>query len=150
MIRSIRKQQRRQEARKGTAMVEMAVCFPIFMLMLLGIIEFGRGLMVSQLLTNAAREGCRESIRDDVSEATVAADVRTMVSQTVGCDTSVVGVLFQSTSRTTNQTLSSINDAAQRDLIQVTVSVPFDSVSFMAGRFLSGSNLSGTCAMRKQ
>lgn len=131
-------------------MVEMAVCFPIFMLMLLGIIEFGRGLMVSQLLTNAAREGCREAIRDDVSETTVADDIRNMVVQTVGCQSDDVSVSFTTTSRTTDAELSSISAAKERDLILIRVGVPFDSVSFMSGRFLKGSDLSGVCAMRKQ
>lgn len=43
-----------KQKRRGVAVVELAVCFPVFMLMLLGIIEFGRGLVVSQRLTSAA------------------------------------------------------------------------------------------------
>ena len=52
----------RSDKRRGAAMVEMAICFPVFMLILLGIVEFGRALMVSQMLTSSAREACRSGL----------------------------------------------------------------------------------------
>src|SRR5882724_9686787 len=48
--------------RPGTAAVEFAVILPFVMVLFLGIIEFGRVLMVQQILTNAAREGCRYAV----------------------------------------------------------------------------------------
>src|SRR5258707_9130468 len=48
--------------RSGTAAVEFAVILPFIMVLFLGIIEFGRVLMVQQILTNAAREGCRNAV----------------------------------------------------------------------------------------
>jgi Flp pilus assembly protein TadG len=43
-------------------LVEMALVLPVFMMVLLGIVEFGRAMMVSQLLANASREGARLAI----------------------------------------------------------------------------------------
>jgi len=52
--------------RKGSAMVEMALVLPLLILLLVGIVEFSRVLMVKQVITNAAREGARAaSIRLD-------------------------------------------------------------------------------------
>lgn len=45
--------------RKGSAIVEMAFVLPIFVLLMVGIVEFSRVLMVQQVITNAAREGAR-------------------------------------------------------------------------------------------
>ncbi len=45
--------------RMGSAIVEMAMVLPIFILLVVGIVEFGRVLMVQQVITNAAREGAR-------------------------------------------------------------------------------------------
>lgn len=39
-----------------------ALVLPIFFLVVGGIIEFGRAFMISQVLQNAAREGCRKAV----------------------------------------------------------------------------------------
>lgn len=44
---------------RGAVAVEMAILLPILLLMVLGIIEFGRALNAQITLTNAAREGVR-------------------------------------------------------------------------------------------
>ncbi|MBZ0258666.1 pilus assembly protein, partial [bacterium] len=44
---------------RGSATVEFALVLPILMLLLFGIIEFGRVLSVQHLLNTAAREGAR-------------------------------------------------------------------------------------------
>jgi Flp pilus assembly protein TadG len=139
-----------KQKRRGAAMVEMAVCFPVFMLMLLGIIEFGRGLMVSQLLTSAAREGCRSAVIDGSTDASVEAEMVTQVVNTVGCTAADVGISIVVTSVSDGSVVPLLANADPRDLIDIDVTVSFDSVSFTAGRFLSGQLLRGQCAMRKE
>ncbi len=46
-------------SRRGQALVEFALVFPVFALMLLGIIVWGIGTFYQQQLTNAAREAAR-------------------------------------------------------------------------------------------
>ena len=48
--------------RKGVAAVEFAFVAPVFFLLVLGLVEMGRMMMVQQSLTNAAREGCRMAV----------------------------------------------------------------------------------------
>ena len=131
-------------------MVEMAVCFPIFMLMLLGIIEFGRALMVSQLLTSASREGCREAILDGATNASVETDITNQVVNSVGCTATDVTVTIVVTDVASGTTLTGLTAADKRDLIEIDITVPFSAVSFTAGRFLNGADLRGQCAMRKE
>src|SRR5713101_5312317 len=50
---------RGRNKRQGAAAVEFAFVAPIFVILTLGMIEFGRLIMVEQMITNAAREGCR-------------------------------------------------------------------------------------------
>ena len=45
--------------RNGSAMIEMAVILPLLVVLIVGVVEFGRILMVKQVITNAAREGAR-------------------------------------------------------------------------------------------
>ena len=50
---------RRKE--KGAVAVEMAIVLPLLLLILLGVIEFGRALNVQISLSQAAREGARHA-----------------------------------------------------------------------------------------
>ena len=45
--------------RSGTAAVEMAFVAPILFALIFGSIDFGRAMMVANLLTNTCREGAR-------------------------------------------------------------------------------------------
>jgi len=56
---------------KGVAAVEFAICLPILILLLFGLIEFGLLFYNQQVITNASREGVRAGI---VAE-TVNADI---------------------------------------------------------------------------
>lgn len=47
---------------RGQALVEFAIVAPIFLLMMLSIIEFGRAVYTIQMLDNAARVGARYAI----------------------------------------------------------------------------------------
>ena len=53
----MRKRNRGEE--KGSALIEAALILPVLLLLFMGIVEFGRMLMIQQVITNAAREGAR-------------------------------------------------------------------------------------------
>ena len=57
--------------RKGAALVEAAMVLPIFFLAIVGIVEFGRGMMVSQLVTNSSREAARRCVLDGSTNSVV-------------------------------------------------------------------------------
>jgi Flp pilus assembly protein TadG len=50
---------RRLRDRRGQSLVEFAVVFPVFVLLLAGVIDFGLGLYSNVTVINAAREGAR-------------------------------------------------------------------------------------------
>jgi Flp pilus assembly protein TadG len=50
---------RSKRARRGAALVEAALVLPVVLMFLFGILEYGRYVMMRQVLTNAAREGAR-------------------------------------------------------------------------------------------
>jgi len=52
----------RRERNSGQELVEFAIVFPVLMLLLLGIIEFGRIVYSYNAISNAAREGARLAI----------------------------------------------------------------------------------------
>src|SRR6266581_3486012 len=57
--------------RWGAAAVEFAVVAPVFFLMVFGMIEYGRMVMVQQVITNASREGARVGVLDGATTADV-------------------------------------------------------------------------------
>ena len=76
----------RPRNRRGVAAVEFAVVAPFLILLIFGIIEFGRAIMVQQVLTNASREGTRRAVLEEVTESevtTVVSDYLTQCGVTV-------------------------------------------------------------------
>ncbi len=56
----------------GQALVEFALVVPIFLLLLLGIVEFARAWNIYEVLTDAGREGARNAVVDnEMNEADV-------------------------------------------------------------------------------
>ncbi len=47
---------------EGSTLVEFAIVFPLLLILIFGVIEFGLFLFNTQVITNAAREGARRGI----------------------------------------------------------------------------------------
>jgi Flp pilus assembly protein TadG len=73
----------RKQCRTGAVMVEAAMCLPIFILCLFSIFEYGRLVMVRQLIDNAAREGTRYLVAHN-TESGLTANIRRLVHQKMG------------------------------------------------------------------
>jgi|GraSoiStandDraft_27_1057306.scaffolds.fasta_scaffold262607_2 Flp pilus assembly protein TadG len=129
----------RRWQRRGAAAVEFAIVAPLLVALVLGLIEFGRVLMVGQILTNAAREGCRTA----VLEGSTTTDVNTTVSNYL-TGSGISGAPAPTVS-------PDPSSAAPGSSITVTVSVPFNNVSWLpVPLFMGGKTLSATVIMRKE
>jgi Flp pilus assembly protein TadG len=128
----------RRTARFGASATEFAVVAPVFFLMIVGFIEFGRALMVQQVLVNASRVGAREAITTSATTANVQTAVQQYTAGVAG-----PGV-------TVNVTPNPAT-AVPGSMITVTTAVPFNNVSWMASPwFLGGKTLSSSSTMRKE
>ena len=61
----------------GQALAEFALVLPLLLLLIAGIVEFGRGWNIQQVVTDAAREGARLTVVQD--NTVTMASVRTRV-----------------------------------------------------------------------
>ncbi len=130
---------RRGHGRRGAAAVEFAVVLPVFITLVFGMIEYGRMVMVQQVITNAAREGCRRAIMD----GTTGQEVQDLVNNYLES----AGI----TAATVTVTPSEPSEAGAGEPITVSVSVPYDQVSWLpAPMFLSGTEMTATCVMRRE
>jgi Flp pilus assembly protein TadG len=129
----------RRRRRRGAAVVELAVTTPVLFLMVFGMIDVGRAVMVQNLLTNAARDGARSAVLDGAT----AAEIETRVTDYLSAS-SVNGA-----SATVSP--SPLSAADLGDPVSVTVSVPFDSVSWLpSSMYFQGATLEATVVMRRE
>lgn len=117
-------------ARRGAALVEFAFVAPVFFLMVLGLIEFGRGMMVQAQLTAAAEIGARTGSMDGAQSSDVTSAVNNYLSN--------AGISGASTSVTPSPP-SSANPGQD---VKVIVTIPYASVSWLpAPEFLKNTTL---------
>jgi Flp pilus assembly protein TadG len=127
----------RRRHRKGAQIIEFAIILPLFILLTFGIFEFGRAMMVVEILTNAAREGARKAV--------VSGSTQTQVHQTIDTYLTNSGISGYSRSVSPNPGI-----AARGTSVTVNVSVPFSSVSWSPIMYIQGKTLTATAVMRKE
>jgi len=117
--------------RPAAALVEFALVFPLFLLFVLALIEIGRAMMVSSLLTNAAHWACRHGV---VSTATNSEVQNAVTEKTKG-----MGLATPTVAITVNGAAKDVSSALPQDEIRVTVSVPFADVTWLPfARWIGG------------
>jgi Flp pilus assembly pilin Flp len=125
--------------RRGAAAVEFALVAPIFLLMVLGMVEVGRAIMVQQIITNASREGARQAVLDGSTGTNVENYVNTYLN----------GVSLPDATVTFPQ--GQPQDADYGEPVEVHVSIPFGQVSWLPSpMYLSGKTLNASTVMRRE
>ncbi|MHC4400368.1 MAG: TadE/TadG family type IV pilus assembly protein [Planctomycetota bacterium] len=125
--------------RRGAAAVEFAIVAPVFFLLVFGMIEFGRMVMVQQVITNGSREGARLAVLDGTTTGEVV--------------TAVAGYLESSAVAGASVSVSPDppSTAGFGEPVSVVVSIPFDQVSWLPSpMFLGGRTLTATTVMRRE
>lgn len=124
--------------RRGAAVVEFAIVSPVFFMLIIGMIEIGRALMVQQVLINAARVGARQAVMLTSSESAVLSAVTNYCTG--------VGVSHVTATVSPNPAT-----AAAGAPITVTSTVSFGQVSWLpAPWFMGGKTLTSSAVMRKE
>jgi Flp pilus assembly protein TadG len=124
--------------RAGAAAVEFAIVAPLFFLLIVGMIEIGRGLMVQQVLINASRVGARRAVMLSSSQQAVM-DAVTDYAHGVGISGLTVTVAPDP------------GTAPAGTAITVGTRVNYSSISWMpAPWFMGGKQLSASSVMRKE
>jgi len=140
----------RNQKRSGTAIVETAVMLPVLLAVTFGVVEFGRALMVINLMTNAAREGARRAIIKGISTSDVKTLVIDQIHDTVGATITANNVSVDVTPYTGNPDPNDeCLNASTRDLVEIQVTVPYNDVGYFF-RYLANINLRAQAAMRHE
>lgn len=125
--------------------MEFAFVAPFFLLLVFGMLEFGRAVMVQQMITNASREGARLATLDGTTTALVQSTVQGYLTAAgIGGTTVTVSP-------------SPPSSAGYGDPVTVSVSVPFGQVSWVPLPKIPGTDinlktktLQATTVMRRE
>ena len=128
----------RRPSRRGTAVVEFALVAPVLCLVVLGIMEFGRAMMVGEMLNNAARSGCRAGTLVGMTNTNVTSTVNQCLATLTNCTTTIQ----------VNGAAADVSSGGRGDTVSVTITVPYSSVSWLpTSSFLGGVTLSAIAVM---
>jgi Flp pilus assembly protein TadG len=129
----------------------MAVTLPLFVLILLGIIEFGRGMMVGETLTTAARNGARRATLDGSTNADIEDSVRSFCSSTLHVAPEAIAITITIDTAPGNDPAGNqLENAHRGDLCTVDIQVPFGEVALFTPKYLASQSLTASCAMEHE
>jgi Flp pilus assembly protein TadG len=115
----------------------LSIVLMLFLLINWSIFEFGRMMMVQEIITNGAREGARRGVVVGGSNAQALATIDTYLTNS--------GI-----SGYTRTITPSIDTTARGDTFKVNVSVPFTAVDWGIMMWLSDNTLVAEVEMRKE
>lgn len=125
--------------RRGASAVEFAMVAPVFFLLIFGMVEYGRMVMVQQVITNASREGARRAVLDG--------------STTAGVQSAVTSYLESGGIKNAEITVTPDppSSAAFGAPVTVSVSVAFSQVSWLPSpMYLGNTTLRASTVMRRE
>lgn len=124
------------QKRSGAALVELAVCLPVMVMLVLGSIELSNFIFLKQAVTAAAYEASREAIRPLGTDATATATAEAVLAARRLSGASIV--------------VNPSANAERGELVTVTVTAPSSSNRVVVPRFVAGLSVSASTTMVKE
>jgi len=125
--------------RKGTAIVEFAVVFPLFLLLIIGAIDIGRSISVRHTMIEAVRGATRLYAVRGLTDGPKMQDVEATIDKAMS-DARLSGysVSFDPPPSASLEALTPVT---------VTLAIPYDRVSWGPSWFSRGSTITIRCTM---
>lgn len=141
----------RHSGRRGAVLVEAACVLPALLLVILGTVEFGRAMMVAQMVTTAARDGARVGILPGKTNADVQATVENFMTEAANVSPDKYTLTITVTPASGNpDPYNEVGNATTGDKVKVVVKVPFENVTYISPEWLAGTYLTGKCELRHE
>ena len=127
-----------RKRRKGAAVVELAVCLPVILFIVLGSIEAASMLFLKQALVQSAYEGAKVAIRNEGNNSDAIAAIQAVAAGRRIDDLQI--------------TLSppNVKDATRGEFIRITVTAPGDANSLIPFGPFRGQFLTAQAVMAKE
>jgi Flp pilus assembly protein TadG len=148
----------RSELSRGQALLEFALIFPVFVLLLFGIIDAGRAILTYNTVASAARNGARVAIVNQATSGAVnsqSCDTTSGQAWAAGCavysthgtlpiSTANVRVVYMDPTDTTTCLSATGYLISNGCLAEVTVTSPFTPITPVIGQFFGTMTISST------
>lgn len=121
----------RNRSERGAVAVEFALLAPVLVMLLLGIMEFGRAYNVQNTLTNAAREGVRNMAINNVQSTAISATKSAANTINPNLRDSDITIAFQ----TIPESSPAPTSCAVGRQVTVTISYNLNTLTGVAGPF---------------
>ena len=126
---------------EGSALVEFAIILPVIVLLVFGAIEAGWALYIQSAISDAARQGARVAVTENVGTGTITTTVDNMIQADKIPDSQLV----------VDVNPSGVSLQPRGTPITVTVSIPYSSASILpTPMFLGGITLQAQVTMSKE
>lgn len=139
-----RRRTRKGQFRTGAAAVEMALVAPFVFFLIFACFEFSRMMMIRQMMTNAAREGCRTATlltsRDTAKADQIIRDMTRVVSSACE-DKEKLRVTFDPPFTESPDSGTTITTDLEIDC---------EDVSLLPGWFFAGARIRTTASMQRE
>ncbi len=136
---------RNSRPRRGAAALELALVLPLFLLIIIGILEFGRALMMYQMTTNAGREAARTAIITGADDTQINNAINSYLDS---CGIKSAGRTIEFRDSAGNAT--SIGNIGSHEPVTVSISVPFNENSFGLSSWFVGKTMNTEVTMRRE
>ena len=136
---------RHRERSSGQALVEFALVFPVFVLILFGLIDVGRYVYTSNAISQAAREGARYgSVANFESTCNLGRDAciqQETVNRMAAVSASTVDVKCRRETGSGTVVLVNADGCQTTDFLIVMVDTPFQMLTPVIGQILGNQTL---------
>lgn len=128
---SSRSSRRNPSRRIGSATVELAVVAPFIMVLLVGTLQVGRMVQVSQILSNAAREGARKASTGINTYADVQTTVANYLTNAGITNQTGLAVTVYNVTQSNSGPTFDPSTATCLDQLAVTVTLPYANIQLV-------------------
>jgi Flp pilus assembly protein TadG len=155
-MRVTRNDRKTENRRRGAALVEFAIILPVFLTLMLGILEIGKSLEVSNLMSSAVREGGRLAAmewEDVVGENStpnqkVIDDIKNFLAASGIPANQITVSITSAEGKDEGQTFDLSDENNKLRLFRITASVPFSAVSAFPSNFMTGQTITASLVFR--
>jgi Flp pilus assembly protein TadG len=129
------RRRRSKFGRRGIAATEFAVLAPFLAILILGMFELARGIMVKQMLNDAARRACRVAIQPQKANSDVTSEINNILSDN-GIPSADATITVQ-----VNGVTADCSTAKQNDKVSVKVAIPTSDTFWISTHWLSSTSI---------
>ena len=134
---------RHAQSRRAAVVVEFALVLPFLMILVLGMFEISRGIIVKEFLSDASQKGCRTGALPGKTNTDIQNDVADIMTDSNVTGYTVVILV--------NGVAGDVTNAQRFDQVSVKVSVPTSQVFWITTFILTASTVeSETVVMMRQ